>query len=143
MKRYRFRLEPVLRVRQREEELARGQLVAANAAVAQQEQLLAERERAYATATGASGLQPCADFLYEQFSRSAHAAAVLEQRRRVREAHDDAARARGVWSGAAARVGALERLDERQRDEHRARALKEDDLSTDELVVSRYARTDA
>ena len=33
MKRYRFRLEPVLRVRQREEELARGQLVAANAAV--------------------------------------------------------------------------------------------------------------
>ena len=143
MKRYRFRLEPVLRVRQREEEVARGQLVAANAAVTQQEQLLVEREQAYSTSMGASGLQPCADFLYEQQSRSAHAAAVLEQRRRVREAHDDAARARGVWSGAAARVGALERLDERQRDEHRALALKEDDLSTDELVVSRYARNDA
>ena len=142
MKRYRFRLEPVLRVRRTEEEAARGQLVAANAAVARQEQLLVERERAYEITLKSSGILPTADFLFEQSSRSAHAAAVLEQRQRVREAPDDAARARGVWSGAAARDGALERLDERQRDEHRAAARKEDELTTDELVVSRYARSD-
>lgn len=142
MKRYRFRLEPVLRVRRTEEEAARGQLVAANAAVTRQEQLLVEREHAYQIRLNSSGMLPTADFLFEQSSRSALAAAVLEQRQRVREAYDDAARARGVWSGAAARVGALERLDERQRDEHRAAALKEDELTTDELVVSRYARSD-
>lgn len=142
MKRYRFRLESVLRVRRTEEEAARGQLIAANAAVARQEQLLAECERAYEIKLNASGLRPCADFLFEQSSRFSHAAAVLEQRRRVSEAYDDAARARGVWSGAAARVGALERLDERQRDDHRIATLKEDELSTDELVVSGYARSD-
>jgi flagellar export protein FliJ len=142
VKRYRFRLESVLGVRRAEEEKARGQLVAANAAVTAQEQLLAERDRAYQISLKSSGMRPCADFLFEQSSRSAHAAAVVEQRRRVREAYDDAARARGVWMGAAARVGALERLDERQRNEHRAAALKEDELTTDELVVSRYARSD-
>ena len=142
MKRYRFRLEPVLRVRRSEEEVARAQLVAANAAVTRQEQLLVDCERAYEMTLNSSGILPTAEFLFEQFSRSAHAAAVLEQRQRVREAYDDAARARGVWSGAAAQVGALERLDERQRHEHRAAAQKEDELITDELVVSRYARSD-
>jgi flagellar FliJ protein len=142
VKRYRFRLEPVLRVRRTEEEAARAQLAAANAAAGRQQSLLVERERAYEISLKSSGIQPTADFLFEQSSRSAHAAAVLEQRRRVREAHDDAARARGVWSGAAARVGALERLDERQRDEHRAATLKEDELTTDELVVSRHARSE-
>ena len=142
MKRYTFRLDSVLKVRRIEEEAARAQLAAARAAVARQEQLLVERETAYEIALKSSGTRRTVDFLFEQSSRSAHAAAVLEQRRRVREAYDDAARARGVWSGAAARVGALERLDERHRDEHRAAALKEDELTTDELVVSRYARSD-
>ena len=140
MKRYRFRLETVLRVRRREEETARALLAAATAAVSAQERLLVERETAYENALNASGLQPCADFLYEQQSRSAHASAVLEQRQRVREAYDDAARVRSAWSAAAARVGALERLDERQRSEHAAQALKEEELTTDELVVSRHGR---
>lgn len=142
MKRYAFRLETVLRVRRTEEEAARGQLVAATRAVAVQERLLADRDRAYENSLEASGTRRTADFLFEQFSRSAHAAAVLEQRRRVTEAYDDAARARAVWSGAAARVGALERLDERQRSEHQVQVLKEDELTTDELVVSRHGRSD-
>ena len=43
---------------------------------------------------------------------------------------------------AATRVGALERLDERQRAEHAARALREDELIVDDLVVSRHAGSD-
>jgi flagellar export protein FliJ len=140
VKRYHFRLETVLRVRRREEEVARGLLVAASLAATAQEQLLAERSSAYELSLKASGIRPCADFLVEQASRSAHAAAVLEQRTRVTEAYDDAARARAVWTGTAARVGALERLDERHRAEHLTQAQKEDELITDELVVSRHGR---
>ena len=142
MKGYRFRLETVLKVRQTEEDAARGQLAAANGAVAVQERALVAADRAYENSRKASGIRPCAEFLFEQFSRSMHAAAVLEQRRRVEEAKDDAARARGVWSAAAARVGALERLDERARADHTTRLRKEDELTTDELVVSRYGRSD-
>lgn len=142
MKRYHFRLEQVLRVRRMQEEAARGQLLAATAAVAAQEQQLVERTAAYEASLSATEIQPCADFLYEQSRRSAFAAAVLAQRGSVREAHDDVARARAVWSESASRVGALERLDERQRTEHRAQAQKEDELNTDELVVSRHGRSD-
>lgn len=141
MKRYRFRLEPVLRVRRTQEEHARGQLLAAQAAVATQEQLLVERGDAYSAALTPSGRQERADFLAVQAHRSALGAAVLEQRRRVMEAGEDAAQARLAWSAAAVRVGALERLDERARAEHAARSLKEDELITDELVVARHGRT--
>jgi flagellar FliJ protein len=141
VKRYRFRLEPVLRVRRTEEESARAQLLAAQAAVATQQELLAARSDAYAAALAPSGTQPCADFLAAQAHRSALGAAVLEQRRRVDEAGQDAEHARASWSAAAARVGALERLDERARAEHLARTLKEDEQITDELVVARHGRT--
>jgi flagellar FliJ protein len=141
MKRYRFRLEPVLRVRRTQEDVARAQLLAAQAAVAAQEQLLAARSDAYAAALTPGGAQPCAEFLAAQAHRSALGAAVLEQRRRLLEAGEDAQHARLAWSAAAVRVGALERLDERARREHAAAVLKEDELAVDELVVSRHGRT--
>ena len=58
------------------------------------------------------------------------------------EAQHEVEAARAVWTAAAARVGALERLDERQRAEHTARALREDELIVDDLVVSRHAGSD-
>lgn len=142
MKRYRFRLEAVLRVRRMQEDAARGELLAANATTRTQERQLAERSEAYEKSLKPSEIQACADFLFEQSRRSSFAAAVLEQRGRVREAHAQAALARDAWSQAAARVGALERLDDRQRIEHRTELQKEDQLTTDELVVSRHGRSD-
>lgn len=142
MRRYRFRLEPVLRVRRMQEDAARGELLAATAAIRVQEQRLAERTEAYELSLKPSETQTCADFLFEQSRRSSFAAAVLEQRGQVREAQTQAAQAREAWSEAAARVGALERLDERQRSEHTAQMQKEDELTTDELVVSRHGRSD-
>jgi flagellar FliJ protein len=142
MKRYRFRLEPVLQVRRRQEEAARGQLAAATAAVRMQERLLAERTDIYDNSVTASETRPCADFLFDQSRRSALAAAVLEQRIRVHEAQEQVARARAAWRETASRVSALERLDERQRSEHQAQTQKEDELTADELVVSRHGRSD-
>lgn len=142
MKRYRFRLEPVLRVRRVQEETARAEFLAATAAAVAQEQQLAARTEAYENCSMPSEVLSSADFLYEQSRRSAFAAALLEQRDRVRAAQEDVARARWAWSETASRVGALERLDERQRHEHRLQAQKEDDLNTDELVVARHGRDD-
>ena len=142
MKRYRFRLEPVLQVRRRQEEAARGALAATTAAVTSQEQQLARRTDAYDTALVTTEVRPCADFLFEQSRRSALAAAVLASRTELREAQEQAVRARALWSEAACRVSALERLDDRQRSEHRAQTQKEDELTTDELVVSRHGRSD-
>ena len=140
MKRYRFRLEPVLRVRRNEEDAARGALLAATATVAAQERLLEERTAAYARALAPTGSSSVPDFQRSQQRREALGAAVVDQRRRLEQAVQDRETARLAWSEAAARVGALERLDERARAEHRLAEQREDDLVTDELVVARHGR---
>ena len=137
MKRYRFRLEAVLRVRRNEQDLARGAVLAARAGAASAAAALDERDRAYAAALTAPGSRSAADFLYEQAHRSALANAVLDQRRRLAQAEQVVTTASAAWTAAAARVGALERLDERSRAEHTARTSREDELTVDDLVVSR------
>ena len=140
MKRYRFRLQPVLNVRRSEQDAARGALLAATAQVAAQEVELLARRQAYE----ARGRRPvptgAAEFRLEQSHRRALGQAVLDQQARLAAAQEQQAAARQLWTAAAARVGALERLDERQHDAHRVAELKEDDLVTDELVVARHGR---
>lgn len=138
MRRYRFRLEPVLRVRRQEQNLARGAVLAATVLAGAESDALAERDLAYAAGANAQGPRAAADFVYVQKHRAALGQAVLDQRRRLSEAEARLAQARTDWTAAAARVGALERLDERQRAEHTARALKEEEMLVDDLVVSRF-----
>jgi flagellar FliJ protein len=138
MRRYRFRLEQVLRVRRQEQDAARAAVLAAGARTRAEGEALAERDQAYAAGTTAHGSRSAADFVHVQEHRAALGRAVLEQRRRLQEAEVLLAQARTGWTAAAARVGALERLDERQRAEHAARALKEEEMVVDDLVVSRF-----
>jgi flagellar export protein FliJ len=138
VRRYRFRLEPVLRVRRQEEDAARGAVLAATARTGAEAQALVERDQAYAAGTAAHEPRSAADFVHVQQHRAALGRAVLEQRSRLQAAERDLEQARAGWTAAAARVGALERLDERQRAEHAARALKEEELVVDDLVVSRF-----
>jgi flagellar FliJ protein len=138
MRRYRFRLEQVLRVRRQEQDAARAAVLAATARTSAEDEALAERDLAYAAGTTAHGSRSAADFVHVQEHRAALGRAVLEQRRRLQEAEVLLAQARTGWTAAAARVGALERLDERQRAEHAARALKEEEMVVDDLVVSRF-----
>jgi flagellar export protein FliJ len=138
VRRYRFRLEPVLRVRRQEQDAARGAVLAATALTAAEAEALAERDQAYAAGTAAHDPRAAADFVFVQQHRAALGRAVLDQRRRLQDAELRLAQARAGWTAAAARVGALERLDERQRAEHTARALKEEEMVVDDLVVSRF-----
>ena len=141
MRRYRFRLEPVLRVRRQEQDAARAAVLAATARTSAEGEALAERDQAYAAGTTAHGSRSAADFVHVQEHRAALGRAVLEQRRRLQEAEVRLAHARTGWTAAAVRVGALDRLDDRQRAEHTARAQKEEEMVVDDLVVSRFAQS--
>ena len=140
MKRYRFRLEAVLRVRRLQEDAARGALADATAAVARAE---AEEGRARAW-LDALRAQPApdgpaawdaqrrvqlaaADELSSRGSDVAHARA--EQQARQRE-----------LAAARTRVRALERLDERRRAEHAREVARHEERAADDLVTSRYRR---
>lgn len=142
MKRYRFRLEPVLRVRRTEQDLAQAAVLSAQTVVAAELQTLTARDDAYARALSLQGSLSAAEFCYEQAHRSALASAVLTQRQRVQQAERGVEHAQAVWSAAAARVGALDRLDERQRAEHHAHSLREEELTVDDLVVARFGRAE-
>ena len=140
MKRYRFRLDPVLTVRRSEQDAARGALLAATATVAARERELEARTAEYAYRVQRPLAATVPEFRLEQTRRQALGQAVLDARIQLLVAREEQAAARAAWTAAAGRVGALERLDERQRLEHRVAELKEDDLLTDELVVARHGR---
>jgi flagellar export protein FliJ len=137
MRRYRFRLEPVLRVRRQSRTPPAPPSLAATRRVVAEGESLAARDRAYAAGTGPHAPVGAADFVVGQQHRAALGRAVLEQRSRLQDAQLGVQQARATWTAAATRVGALERLDERSRAEHTARALREEEMVVDDLVVSR------
>lgn len=122
MKRYRFRLETVLRVRRVEENAARTGLVDANRALAQ---ACAGRDRALAHYRGLPvQLGPSTtEDLRRNRQRAELAAAVLATRQAtLDDAAREVVRAREQWMEAVSRMKVLERLDERRREEHRLEA---------------------
>lgn len=140
MRRYRFRLDPVLKVRRSQQDAARGALLAATAHVDGQERELQSRREAYEHRAQRRLAATAPEFRLEQAHRQALGQAVLDQQSRLEQARELQDVARQAWAEAAARVGALERLDERQREAHGLAELKEEDLVTDELVVARHGR---
>jgi flagellar FliJ protein len=144
VKRYRFRLEQVLRVRRIEEERARAELAHANRALAEAEADLELQIVTYAS------LQPKAEtlatelFLLDRARRERLAGAVVTAGGRQILAGEVVEARRQEWSATAQRVAALERLDDRRREEHgvveaRADANVLDDIATTRSVRQRAA----
>lgn len=140
MKRYRFRLEHVLRVRSLQEEQARQRVRIARMQASAAEAEVAVRSLAYAQRGPLAGpadldaqmvdrsdWQLTADGVRAARDRAEVAALLVEQR--VLE-----------WQVAATKVEALERLDERRRDEHLLDARHEEAVEVDDLVTGRHAR---
>ena len=143
MRRYRFRLDSVLRVRRVQEDVARGALARADAEVAASQ----------------AALSVARDWFAELEHRpvSAQPAAWAARRTLVLRAADEIdARVGDVDVAAAARhdrqvelsdarrrVRALEKLDDRRREEHRVEAARQDERVVDDLVTSRFRVTGA
>ncbi|HET6810691.1 MAG TPA: flagellar export protein FliJ [Acidimicrobiales bacterium] len=133
MKRYRFRLETVLRVRRLEEETARLELLTANTRLAD---ACARRDAAAAHYRQIPiELGSCStEELRRTRQRAELAAATLGARQAtVDEAARHAEAAREAWMAAVGRVKVLERLDERRREEHRLELERDETRFLDDV----------
>lgn len=139
MKRYRFRLEQVARVRRIQEEQARSQLLVARQRLIDAGADLSHRiDRLDGRPSRGGHVTPGrfrADRTQEELLAQAVTAARLAEanaRLLVGQRVDE-------WSAAAREVSTLERLDARARAEHEAETGREEQRELDDLVTSRRA----
>lgn len=141
MKRYDFRLENVLRVRKIQEDQAKAALQTANAQRTIAEQELAGRVEHYENRPPqAEGNQNISRFLLDRWLGETMARGIGDAEDTLEVASTQVDDRRHDWSQAAMKVSALERLDERGREEHRIESEREEAHVVDDLVVSRYRR---
>lgn len=141
MKRYRFPLEPVLRVRRIEQDTAQGQLASARRELAAAEATLLDAIDRYQSAPGSTGAVPTTTWLAQRTTAQLTAATVIAVGGDRERAAAHADEQRDALHAARRRVVALERLDERRRLEHGVELRRVEDAEADELVTSRWGRT--
>jgi hypothetical protein len=143
VRRYRFRLAQVQRVRAVQEDLAVAALAAARLDEARATAVAAAQRSDLGRLGSVLGSRPGGE-------RQRSAAVVDSGSRGLTEA-DAAAEAAALrtaaaidaWTLAARRVRALELLDARRREEHRLEAERAEAAVVDDLVVGRFAREEA
>jgi flagellar biosynthesis chaperone FliJ len=141
VKRYRFRLEQVLRVRRVQADQAAGALGVARRAEAGA--VAAERDRLHAVTERSrpAGSYPAGRLLAERAVWDAE----VDSLHRLAAARAAAGlvtdERRDVWTAASRRVKALELLDDRRREEHRIESDRAEARRVDDLVASRFVRT--
>jgi len=140
MKRFRFRLDQVLRVRRVQEDRARFALLAANRDAQLAAVQLDERLAEYRTRSMPTGPRSYEDFERALFLLDSGAAALGAARLVHREKLGVVEVRRSEWTDARRRVAALERLEERRRAEHAIEMQRAEDRLVDDLVVARHAR---
>jgi flagellar export protein FliJ len=142
MKRYRFRLEQVLRVRRVQEEQARQRVHNAQRDIHLADEKVQARLDAY-DAAAASTTVASADrnaFMAQRSLGELRAQAVEMSRGDASAARDVHATRVTEWSMEAQRVEALERLDVRRRDEYAIEERRDEDRVVDDLVSGRHMR---
>ena len=140
MKKYAFRLAKVLRVRRIEEEQAAAQLAAASAAAVAAAAKEAGAAHALAARCARGGLQPAVSFLAWAETTMLAGEALSDARADVEATDEELEDRRQEWSSAAARVSALEHLDERGRDAHELERRRDEAKTTDDIVNTRFER---
>ncbi len=139
MKRFRFRLEQVLRVRRIQEDRERAALLAANRAAHEAAMRVEASLAEYRTRSFPEGAQTYEAFERALFMLDTAASAVELSRRAHRDALAVVEQRRAEWIEARRRVQALERLEERRRAEHELENRRAEDRLVDDLVVARHA----
>ena len=94
----------------------------------------------YAAVTRPNGAQTYEAFNRMQFELDNAAGAITVARAEYRHALAAVEQRRAEWAAARQRVAALERLEERRREEHAVEMRRAEDRLVDDLVVARHAR---
>ena len=139
MKRFRFRLEQVLRVRRLQEDQAKNALLAANRDAHDAAVLVNNRLAEYATRSFPTGTRSYEEFERALFLLDSAAGAVDVARIAHRDSLVVVSERRDEWTASHRRVAALERLEERRRDEYAIESRRAEDRLVDDLVVARHA----
>lgn len=138
MKKFRFRLESVKRVRRIQEEQARQRLMEAHAQARETVARVDARLHAYLTMPRPTDPMSLADFERARFELEAAATALESARIAHREALDEVDRRRAEWLEAKQRCSALDRLEDRRRQQHQIDLRRAEDRLIDDLVVARH-----
>lgn len=142
MKRYVFSLHRVLRVRTTQETVARQMLrtAAEHAAYADEDYDLKLRNYEANVASAASLRGTVLNMLAMRGIAAAKAQAVVEADKQRDAARAELETAQQTWTAAKQKLGALEKLDERQRAEHAKRVEAEEQAVVDDIVTGRARR---
>lgn len=144
MKKYVFRLETVRRVRKAQEDQAKSALLNANSevqrAIKAVEERTAEYEAATERITGGAGVEV---FMKQRYFNELAGHALIAAQASRKAAEVEAAAKRDLWSEAAKRVKALDRLDDRRRAEYLIDAQREEVREIDDMVTGRFMRGSA
>jgi flagellar FliJ protein len=140
MKRFRFRLEGVLRVRRIQQDQARAALLAANVAVATAAQRVAERRDYYVTRARPTGVQTYAAMERTMFTLDSAAGAIAWAENERAIAAAEAVQRRAAWAEAEQRVRALERLRIQALDQHALAERREETRAADEIATAGYRK---
>lgn len=135
MKRYRFRLETVLRVRRIERDRAAAEAAIATREMEAATDEVATRELAYADFDPVNGLRSPKAYLLEQAQRNLQATGVVSARDRRASAAAEAKAAKARLAAAASAVAALEELDARSRGRHERELAVVEARRLDDLVT--------
>lgn len=138
MKKFRFRLETVHRVREIQDELARGELLAANHELAKASDIVAQREQIANATTRPIGPTTVDAFACAQFVIDQAAAAVRWAERDREAAVVVAEQRRQLWMEANMKLRAIDRLRETARDQYRDEVRHAEDVTNDEIATMRH-----
>jgi flagellar protein FliJ len=138
LKKYRFRLDAVLRVRRIQKDQAAGELAAAQRRAADAAVNQSRAESAYVGSRGTAGMRATASFLAHRSLVEASGLSVLAARAARAGADAETDARRDLYVEAAGRVTGLENLDERQREAYGVEELRQEGLVVDDLVTSRH-----
>jgi len=138
MKRYRFRLEQVARIKRLEEDQARYDLAHCNAVLGRDREALSSEQSRYASLPVHVGTMSADSLKNEMAVGALCAATLLEAERRVDSSEALVRTARSVWVERHRGVAVLKRLDERRRIEHDLDAQREEAAAIDDIVTGRW-----
>lgn len=151
MKKYAFRLETVRRVRRAQEAVAQAELARKNnevssaiaaveARIAKYEEHLSTRPDGGLTSPNGGSIVRVDAFMKRRYFNELAGNAVVAARSSLAAAQLEAEVARTQWSEKAKQVKALDRLDDRRKEDYVLAYNRELDAEVDDIVTGRFTR---